>query len=331
MSAPDDPLALLEPLVRVVQEADALDDVRDAIAHGVSLISPHDTLVLWETGDPLEAPTRTGSPVGRDAAALEQMLFDRVSKTGRALSTLDRFGAQEEQSLADDYSRRGRLCLARPFYAYGELVGVLTLHYVGRTVLGATEFEALRKFASAAGVALFNARARQELRDYAYTDPLTGLANRRRLEIEFGRLRNLDLSLLLIDFDGLKAVNDALGYDRGDALISVIGHGLASVAGEGELATRFGGDEFVLVLPRVDERRARQRAEEVTAILDRLAVPEDIAPLFEGASVGAATAVGGEDPWSVLRRAAAEMRLRKRRRKTDRGAAPFGASEAEFH
>jgi diguanylate cyclase (GGDEF)-like protein len=316
--APEVPGALLEPLLRILHEADAVDDVLDAIAHAAQLISPHETLTLWENGGSVEASVRQGAPLGRDAAAVDELLRSKVSKTRRALSTLDRFGAPEEQVLADEYSRRGGLCLTRPLNAYGELVGLLTLHYTGRPVLGAAEFDALRKFADSAAVALFNARARQEMRDHAYVDQLTGLANRRRLENEFARLRNTALSLLLIDFDGLKAVNDALGYDRGDALITAIGSGLVAVGREGELTARLGGDEFVVLMPWVDESRARRRAEELTEELDGLSVPDDVHPFFQGASVGCATAGADEDPWAILRRAAGEMRSRKRRRKSDR-------------
>jgi GGDEF domain-containing protein len=66
--------------------------------------------------------------------------------------------------------------------------------------------------------------------------------------------RGCELSLLLIDFDGLKGVNDALGYDRGDALIAAVGVALAANVNEGELAARLGGDEFVVVLPEADGR-----------------------------------------------------------------------------
>jgi diguanylate cyclase (GGDEF)-like protein len=131
-------------------------------------------------------------------------------------------------------------------------------------------------------------------------------------------LRDTEPSLLLIDFDGLKAVNDALGYDRGDALIAVDAAALAANVKDGELAARLGGDEFVVLLPEADVRRARIRAEELTGVLDRVAVSADLESLFQGASVGFATAQPGEDPRPALRRAGGEMRSRTRRRKTDR-------------
>jgi diguanylate cyclase (GGDEF)-like protein len=316
----DNFVPLLAAMIRQLFEADRLDDVRAATAHGARLISSYDALTLRERGVAgVPAVTmRKGEELDANAKALERHLCQEAGRSGRTVSTLDRLENDQAQSLADAYVRRNGLCLTRTLRVFGEEVGLLTLHYNGRVALFDAEFDALRTFADWAAIALYNAHARQDLRDFAYTDPLTGLASRRQLDVELTRLRDSELSLLLIDFDGLKAVNDALGYDRGDALIATVGAALAGNVREGELAARLGGDEFVVVLPEVDEPGARMRAEELTGVLDRVAVPHDLESLFHGASVGAATAVPGEDSRAVLRRASNEMRSRKRRRKTDR-------------
>ena len=318
------PLDTLQPLlaatIRHLHEADRLDDVRAAIAHGVRLICPFAALTVHEQRafKPPVVTFRQGEELTAGARSLEGYLCQEVNLSGRTVSTLDRFDIKEAQELADDCVRRYGLCLTRPLRAFGEQLGTLTLHYVGHAALLEAEFDALRRFADHAAIALFNAHARQDLRDFAYTDSLTGLSSRRQLDVELARLRDTELSLLLIDFDGLKAVNDALGYDRGDALIATVAAALAANVQDGELAARLGGDEFVVLLPEADGARARRRAEELTSVLDRVAVPDDLASLFQGASVGSATAEPGEDPRAALRRAGGEMRSRKRRRKTDR-------------
>jgi diguanylate cyclase (GGDEF)-like protein len=318
------PLDTLQPLlaatIRHLHEADRLDDVLAAIAHGARLICPYAALTVHEqrTPQPPTVTLRQGEELTAGARALEGYLCHEAAVTGRTVSTLDRFEAREAQELADECVRRHGLCLTRPLCAFGEHLGTLTLHYSGRVALPDAEFDALRRLADHAGIALFNAHARQDLREFAYTDPLTGLASRRQLDVELARLRDTELSLLLIDFDGLKAVNDALGYDRGDVLIATVAAALASNVQDGELAARLGGDEFVVLLPEADAARARRRAEELTGVLDRVTVPEDLMKLFHGASVGSATAEPGEDPRAALRRAGGEMRSRKRRRKTDR-------------
>ena len=311
---------LLTTMIQLILAADRLGDVREAIAHSVRMISPYDALTLREVGisRSLETTLRRGDRPDSTMRALERSLCLEATAAGRTVSTLDLSASEQAKSLTDAYALRYGLCLTRPLQAYGEQVGMLTLHYAGRTALADTEFDALRRLSECAAVALYNARARQDLRDFAYTDALTGLASRRRLDLELARLQDTGLSLLLIDFDGLKAVNDSLGYERGDELIATVGAALAAFTTEDELAARLGGDEFVIVLSQSDDRRARMRAEELMEILDRIRLPGDLESLFHGASVGAATAEPGEDPREVLKRASGEMRSRKRRRKTDR-------------
>jgi diguanylate cyclase (GGDEF)-like protein len=316
----DNLLPLLAATVRQLFEADRLDEVRETVAHGAHLVSACDALTLRERRDsqPATVTLRFGKELDATTRALERRLCLEAEASGRTVSTLDRFAAEEARALADVYVRRGALCLIRPLRAFGQELGTVTLHFGGRTALLDAEFDALRRFVDYAAIALHNAQARQDLRDFAYTDALTGLASRRQLDVELARVRDSELSLLLIDFDGLKAVNDALGYERGDELISIVGAALGANVNDGELAARLGGDEFVVVLPATDAPDARRRAETLTAVLDSVALPDDLAALFQGASVGAATAEPGEEPRATLRRASAEMRSRKRRRKTDR-------------
>lgn len=311
------------PLLAVIQmllTAQGLDDVRATTAHAARLISRYSTLSLYELqeGDGLQLTHRSGDELGPGSQAVEDLLCANALKRGSSSSTLDMFAGAGERVAIAEYTRHDALCLVRPLRAYGEIVGVIALHYAGGIALPSAQFETLRQFTEYAAIAVSIARTRAELRNFAYSDALTGLANRRWLEAEFSRLQGTEVSVLLIDFDGLKTVNDTLGFDRGDALIHAVGVSLASHARPDESVIRYGGDEFVIVMPGSGRSLATRRAEELMAILDQLTLAEDLAPLFRGASVGAATAAVDEDLWDVLRRANAEMRSRKRRRNTDR-------------
>ena len=101
-------------------------------------------------------------------------------------------------------------------------------------------------------------------------------------------------------------------------MIAAVGAALIALARPGELVARYGGDEFVVMIEGLAASHARERADEITTVLDRMQLPPAIAALFRGASVGWATVEAGESAPAALSRAAAEMRSRKRRRKTDR-------------
>jgi len=112
-------------------------------------------------------------------------------------------------------------------------------------------------------------RQADQLQELARTDPLTGLLNRRafqeRLREEFERAfrSGLPLSLLVLDLDGLKALNDREGHRRGDAAL----RGLASAVRGGsritDITARWGGDEFAVLAPQTARQEAFQLAERI--------------------------------------------------------------------
>jgi len=99
-------------------------------------------------------------------------------------------------------------------------------------------------------------RSEQEMRHLNYHDHLTGLYNRRFYEEELRRLdvaRNLPITLVMIDANGLKLMNDAFGHEIGDQYLVRIARILKQVCREDEIIARIGGDEFVILLPKTDE------------------------------------------------------------------------------
>ena len=94
------------------------------------------------------------------------------------------------------------------------------------------------------------------LRASAHTDPLTGLPNRRDLDLHLGRARDGD-TLILCDLDHFKAFNDEHGHLAGDRLLRDFGLLVRAMLREGDFAARYGGEEFALLLPRTDTEQAR--------------------------------------------------------------------------
>jgi diguanylate cyclase len=119
------------------------------------------------------------------------------------------------------------------------------------------------------------AAAHRKLEELATTDGLTGLANRRRfdeaLDVECRRAQreNLPLSLVLFDVDHFKELNDTQGHQAGDRVLKRIGALLAATANRaGDVASRFGGDEFALLLPNTSQEKAAAIAERMrTSVL----------------------------------------------------------------
>ena len=130
-----------------------------------------------------------------------------------------------------------------------------------------------RSLANVVELALGNAIAHQELEIQANTDPLTGLSNRRGLSLYLDGDRRLNaMSILVLDIDGLKAINDAHGHDVGDKVLVAVARAASGVLRGSDLLARTGGDEFLAVVAGADESDARRVADRVTEAVSRIKV-----------------------------------------------------------
>jgi diguanylate cyclase (GGDEF)-like protein len=138
-------------------------------------------------------------------------------------------------------------------------------------------------------------RLREELRSRAETDPLTGAANRRRfhqaLEIECLRYaRNrLPLSVLMIDLDHFKAVNDRYGHPVGDAVLRTVAQLLLLSLRKTDLLSRYGGEEFAVLLPETPMAGAMVIAERIRATIHQKPITADGVRVQVSISVGVAS------------------------------------------
>jgi diguanylate cyclase (GGDEF)-like protein/PAS domain S-box-containing protein len=161
-------------------------------------------------------------------------------------------------------------------------------------------------------------RAQAEIRRLAYSDPLTGLANRAHFDAELRAAvaGERPVGLLFVDLDEFKLVNDTLGHGVGDELLRVVGERLAAAAGSG-LVGRHGGDEFLVLLPALDADAPASAREAAAAVSERLGEPFAIArhTVRVRASVGCAVYPDeATDADALLRRADAAMYRVKRSR-----------------
>jgi diguanylate cyclase (GGDEF)-like protein/PAS domain S-box-containing protein len=165
--------------------------------------------------------------------------------------------------------------------------------------------------------------AESELRNFATFDALTGLPNRRaiveRLNDAFDRHQGHpeQISVLFLDLDGFKSINDTLGHEAGDDLLVAVGHRLQAALRSSDLVGRHGGDEFVIVLEDLDTDIITALAHRIEATLaEPFLLQAGVARV--GGSVGTATGNTTTNANTILAAADTAMYETKRRRHTER-------------
>jgi len=199
---------------------------------------------------------------------------------------------------------------------YGEdLRGTLVVadRLADHATFTADDVTMLRTLAGHLGVALSSTRLLARLRHDATHDVLTGLANRallhERLDTALGGQPRAELAVLLLDLDGFKEVNDALGHEIGDRLLQVVGERLTTSAPQGATVARLGGDEFAVLLPATTIDAPSDAAHIAELLAEAVASPVllDEAALSVEASIGVATTAYALTAADLLRHADTAM------------------------
>ena len=183
-----------------------------------------------------------------------------------------------------------------PLIAKGQSIGLVELMSGAAIDMNAERLSLVRTIANEASIALENARLYEEARDLADRDPLTGFFNHRYFHERFGqeavrsRRGHRPLSLLMLDLDDFKLVNDTFGHVLGDEVLRFTADLIRRTLRGSDVPARYGGDEFAILLPDASPDEAALTAERLTTAFAEtafttasgLAVPI-------GISVGAAT------------------------------------------
>ena len=221
--------------------------------------------------------------------------------------------AHLEQQTADHYC-----CI--PILAHGETIGLLHIdlskrreagevEQVGTSIAGQKKLALL--CAEQISLAIANAKLRDELQDQSIRDVLTGMYNRRyaletcRREFSRATRAKQDVSILSLDVDHFKKFNDNHGHDAGDTVLRAVADCLVESFRDDDVASRFGGEEFVVILPNSTAEDAAKRAEQVRTRIEAIQVRylESNLPRVSVSIGVAAFPQHGKDPTAVLRSA----------------------------
>jgi diguanylate cyclase (GGDEF)-like protein len=314
----------LEEIGRALTASLELDQVLHRIATATRDLSAADGSAVWllradgvaeiaMTAGDTALPVGTSIPVSDD-------LRQRFA-AGRTPLVVDSTTATEILPPEVAGQLQAESAVAVPLIAEGELIGALAVSHIARRDYSPRDIGLLERLGFHAAIAVANARLHEQVHLLSLTDPLTGLPNRRHmdmfLEKEFAAAeRGRALTVVMFDLDDFKSFNDTQGHQAGDEALRRFARILDSRTRAMNLSSRYGGDEFVTILSDTDEEGAR-------TLVDRIVegVREDpvMAPI--GASAGIATYRSDMLGPADLIRAADEALYRVKAKRQERKAA----------
>jgi diguanylate cyclase (GGDEF)-like protein len=317
---------LLEAAETVHRSLDSSSLETTILAEATRLVDAQMSALLVVRGDVLVATEVYGFPDRYErlfVVPLEDALFGRAVLNGEtvAVDDLRSEGSSGAERLEAVHCRA---LIAAPLQSYRGTYGVLALFSEHPQKFGEDDRTLLRTFSIQAAIALDNRRLMQEKDTMAVHDGLTGVYNRSYLELTLERTtkelrRNGGVvSILFLDVDGMKTINDRDGHPAGDRLLRELASLLGESCRETDIVARYGGDEFVVLMPGTDAEGASRVGLKVSeAISLHNAASPDTERLSASMGMHTADGAGVDD---LLREADRRMYEMKRSRSPHDGA-----------
>lgn len=241
-----------------------------------------------------------------------QLNFNLLKKVSGGLNVVAIDETLKEASLLDvraelEESRIQSLMVHSLFFK-SELIGLIVVHRCSKGVSWSEEERTL--FSTVAGhiaVAMSNARQFSAMQTLAITDKLTNLYNRRffeermQMELTNARQQNYPICLALIDIDHFKKINDTFGHAEGDKILCKLALVLSTNLRKGTVVARFGGEEFVVILPNTRIHVAHQIMEGIRKLVSESFTTDDGGTVTVSVGLQEAAVAGTEDLVTVQR------------------------------
>ncbi|WP_051450443.1 sensor domain-containing diguanylate cyclase [Actinospica robiniae] len=304
---------------RAISRRDPLQQILETITAAAQDLLGDEIVGLWirDHGAPDRATLLAA--VGLDVLGLPSVPLADAGAAGEAMrrNQVVTLSGYERAAPVIRELTGGRLhaSMAAPVHESGEVSGgLLVASYDPERRYQEPEADTLRTFAQNVSLALTDARTFEKM-NRAVHDTLTGLAGRGLFmdQVAEQLARGEEAALLFIDLDGFKSVNDTLGHAAGDELLAIAAQRITSQLRPSDIAGRFGGDEFTVLLTSLSDARAATTV--ASRIIRALSDPIRVAgrSLNVGASVGIAMTLPDlPEPVDLLRRADMAMYQAKR-------------------
>jgi len=333
----------LHEIAQTIGSSLNLSDTVTLVSNKLKSIVPFDSCVIFLVDE------RSGKAVAAHAVGAEAEIFSSRRITvgdgitgwviANSRSMCNAAPELDMVGISDEIVKRFRGVLVSPLLREDGAFGAIALYSQSRTSYSTEHVRLLESVCQHASSALNNALTYEKTRESALVDPLTELPNARGFYMmleqrvaECQRMNRESLSVLCMDIDDFKVINDKYGHSIGDRLLASVASVVRSELRQMDILTRYAGDEFVAIMPMASSKMAASIADRI-----RNAVEEQLFSVREGTMIGLGVSIGvacfpedGETSEELLTAAARRMQRDKHGRKTILTVAEAGISSIDM-
>ena len=259
-------------------------DVAANLVHELKQLLHCDTVVLAMVAESELRPVVADGSLVPAAVRFGAGIAGRAAETGQVVRMVvtddPMFPRADGTAGIGTSGERSMSLLAAPIVLDGTVAGVLVAGSPSTQLLDADDESVVSLVALVGGGALRAAERYGTTLELTLRDPLTGLGNRRRLDRDLGTFDSSGpTAAVMVDIDHFKLLNDRYGHARGDDVLRAVGGAIGEAVRAGDVAYRFGGEEFSVLLRDADEPTAMLIAERIRERVSSMALPEGIGPV----------------------------------------------------